>query len=216
MRRMDVVIIGAGGHGRVVLDILRVAGRVRVVGFLDADGGLAGTRVDDVEVLGPVNLLPRLKQDRRARAAIVAIGDNRVRRRYLDKILAAGLEPLNAVHPAAIVSPRATVGMNVVICAGAIVAADATIGDSVIVNTGAQVDHECVVEAGAHLAPGAILAGRVQVGADAFVGLGARVIQCLMVGAGALVAAGAVVVRDVEPNARVAGVPARPMSRRDA
>lgn len=206
---MDVVIIGAGGHGRVVRDILRAAGRDRVVGFLDADPGLIGQTIADVPVLGPGNLLGRLRSERGVRGAIVAIGDNRVRRRYLDEIVAAGLEPISALHPSAILSPNVKVGRNVVICAGAIVATDSTIGDSVIVNTGAQVDHECAISAGVHLAPASALAGRVNVGGDAFVGLGARVIQCLTIGEGAVVGAGAVVIRDVPAGARVVGVPAR-------
>jgi sugar O-acyltransferase (sialic acid O-acetyltransferase NeuD family) len=210
---MDVVLIGAGGHGRVVLDILLSVGQHRVVGVLDADPALAGTRLYGVEVLGPINLLEKLRRTHHVRGAIVAIGDNRVRRGYRREVDTTGLEAINAIHPAAHVSPRALLGRNVVVCAGAIVCTDATIGDSVILNTGCRVDHECVIGEAAHIAPGAILAGRVQVGVEAFIGLGASVIQCRSVGAGAVVAAGAVVIRDVSDADRVAGVPARPMKR---
>lgn len=208
---MDVVVIGAGGHGRVVLDLLLTSGQHRVVGILDADPALAGTRIYGIEVLGPVNLLPKLRQQR-LRGAVVAIGDNRVRRKYRTEIDAAGLDAINAVHPSACLSPRAILGRNIVVCAGAIVCTDVTIGDSVILNTGCRIDHECTIREGAHIAPGAILAGRVDVGLDAFIGLGSRVIQCRSVGANAVVGAGAVVIRDVPAGARVVGVPARPMA----
>lgn len=209
---MDIVVIGAGGHGRVVLDILLCAGQHRVVGILDADPALQGTSLYGISVLGPANLLPKLRQQK-VRGAVVAIGDNRIRRKYLAEIDAAGMDAVNAIHPSAIVSPRATLGRNVVICAGAIVCTDATIADSVILNTGSRVDHECVIQEGAHLAPGAVLAGRVQVGPDAFIGLNASVIQCRSIGASAVVGAGAVVIRDVPADARVVGVPSRPIRR---
>lgn len=206
---MDVVIIGAGGHGRVVADILALARQHRVVGFLDADESLVGTKVGDLPVLGGTNLLARLKRDQRVRGAIVAIGDNRVRARYAEEVLAAGLELVSAVHPSAVVAPSARVGAGSVIAAGAVVCVAATLGSNCIVNTAAVVDHECDVAEGVHVCPGALLAGRVKVGERAFIGLGARVIQCLSVGADAVVGAGAVVLRDVPAGARVAGVPAR-------
>jgi UDP-perosamine 4-acetyltransferase len=205
---MDVVIIGAGGHGRVVLDILRAAGRVRVVGFLDADPGRAGTRVDDVPVLGAVNMLPKLSQQK-VRGAIVAIGDARARKAYLTEIQQAGLEPINAIHPSAIVSPSTQIGVNVVIAAGAVVSTDVTIGDGAILNTGSIVDHECIIGPAAHICPGAMLAGRVTVGEEAFIGLGAKVIQCRTVGDRAIIGAGAVIIRDVPSGTKVVGVPGR-------
>lgn len=204
---MDVLIVGAGGHGRVVLDILRAAGKHRVVGFLDADPALTGTRVHDVEVLGAMNVLPKLRG--KAKAAIVAVGDNAARGQLANKLTDAGLELISAVHPTAAVSPTAKVGLNVVIAAGAVVSADALIADSVILNTGCIVDHECVVGTAAHICPAAALAGRVNIGEQAFVGLGARVIQCLTIGAKAVVGAGAVIIRDVPPGATVVGVPGR-------
>ncbi|MFT3786272.1 MAG: hypothetical protein QM770_08910 [Tepidisphaeraceae bacterium] len=149
---MDVVIIGAGGHGRVVLDILRCAGQHRVVGFLDADPALVGSDIHGVPVLGPVNVLMRLRQQK-VKGAIVAIGDCRTRKAYAAEIRAAGLETVNAIHPSAVVSEQAVLGSNVVICAGAVVCTDATIGDSVVVNTGAVVDHECVIAEAAFIGP---------------------------------------------------------------
>lgn len=207
---MDVVILGAGGHGKVVLDILRAQRQHHVVGFLDADPALSGTKVGGIEVLGAVNLLARLKPQR-VRGAIVAIGDNRTRRRYADEVLACGLELISAVHPSAVVASGATLDAGVVVAAGAVVGVEARIGRDAVINTGALVDHECVIGPASHICPGVALAGRVEVGAEAFIGIGARVIQCVKIGAGAMVAGGAVVIRDVPDGARVAGVPARAM-----
>ncbi|HEY8667597.1 MAG TPA: acetyltransferase [Tepidisphaeraceae bacterium] len=205
---MDVVLIGAGGHGKVVLDILRMAGGVRPIGFLDANEAMKGTEVDGLPVLGGVNLLPKLRQQK-IKAAIVSIGGNRVRQIYAKLVLDSGMELINAVHPAVIISTTAKVGRNVVVAAGAIIGTDAIIGDSSIINTGAIVDHECEIGEGCHICPGAMLAGRVRVGTGAFVGLGAKVIQCLSVGEYATIGAGAVVIRDIPAHATAVGVPAR-------
>jgi sugar O-acyltransferase (sialic acid O-acetyltransferase NeuD family) len=206
---MNVVIVGAGGHGRVVLDILRTAGVCNPVGFIDADTARSGSQLDGLPVLGSINLLPKLRRQQDVRGAIVAIGDNRVRASYAELVLQGNLELINAVHPSAIVSSTAKVGLNVVIAAGAIVSTDAHLADSAVVNTGAIVDHECRVGRAVHVSPGVVLAGRVHVEPGAFVGIGARVIPCIRIGAHATVGAGAVVIEDVPPHATVVGVPAR-------
>lgn len=203
---MDVLIIGAGGHGKVVLDILRAAGDVNPVGFIDADASLAGTTIAGLEVLGGPNLLPKLKKTHNY--AIVAIGDNRARRRYAKAARDAGFELINAIHPSSSVSPSATLGKNVVIAAGAVVCTEASLADSVIVNTSAVIDHECVVGEAVHIAPGALLAGRVRVGEEAFIGLGAKIIQCMTIGENTTVGAGAVVIEDIPAQVTVVGVPA--------
>lgn len=206
---MDVIIIGAGGHGKVVLDILRASGQHRPIGFLDADESLIGTQVGGLPVLGPVNQIHKLKQQHKVAGAIVAIGDNRVRASYADLVKQQGLDLINAIHPSAVVASGATLGRNVVICAGAIICTEANIGDSCIINTGAIVDHECELAQAVHICPGAALAGRVRVGAHAFVGTGASVIPCLSIGANAIVGAGAVIIRDVPAGVTVVGVPGR-------
>lgn len=205
---MDVVIIGAGGHGKVVLDVLRAAALHKPIGFLDADPSLIGTEISGLGVLGAINILPKLRQ-RKVRGAIVAIGDNRTRLRYADLLREQGFELLSAVHPSASVSPSATLGANVVIAPQAALCTEARVGDCVIVNTAAVVDHECVIEQGVHVAPGVHLAGRVRVGACAFIGMGANVLQCLSIGAHATLGAGAVALRDVPPYATAVGVPAK-------
>lgn len=204
---MDVVIVGAGGHGKVVLDILRAAGR-QVFAFLDADARLMGTRVGGLPVLGPVSQLPKLWQQK-VRHAIVAIGDNATRRRYGALLREQGFELINAIHPSAVVSASASHGENVVIAANAVISTESRIEDFVIVNNGAIVDHECHVGIAAHLTPGVKLAGRVRVGEEAFIGLGACIIQCLSIGRRAVVGAGAVVLRDVPDETTVVGVPAK-------
>ncbi len=206
----QVLIIGAGGHGRVVLDILAAAGRFHPAGFLDADVARHGQSVAGLTIMGAVNLLPRLRRQG-IHGAIVAIGDNRTRMSYAQLVRQAGLELISAIHPSAIISPSAKLGDGVCVAPGVIIGTDASVGNSVILNSGCIVDHECVVCEGVHIAPGAILAGRVTVETGAFVAIGAKVLPCLTIGRGATVGAGAVVLENVPPDTTVVGVPACPI-----
>lgn len=202
------VIIGAGGHGRVVLDILLSAGSWHVTGFLDTNQALHGRRIDGLPVLGDLNTLPDLLTQGIGHA-VVAIGDNGVRRAFARRIEDNGLELINAIHPSANIAHNVTLGRNVVISAGALVCAHCQIADSVILNTGCIVDHESMIGTAAHICPGAKLAGRVTVQSGAFVGIGATVLQGLRIGHEAVIGGGAVVINDVEPMSTVVGVPAR-------
>ena len=204
----DVIIAGAGGHGKVVLDVLLAARKFRPVGFIDANLSLTDSYIGGLPILGSANALPMLRRQKIKRA-IVAIGDNRTRLRYMRILEEHGFTLVSAVHPAAHVSPGATLGSNVVVAPQAAVVAEAKIGDGAIVNTSAVVDHECELAEGVHVCPGAVLAGRVRVGRATFVGIGAQVIQCCAVGQFATIGAGAVVIDDVPEFATVVGVPAR-------
>lgn len=203
------VILGCGGHGRVVLDVLLNAGGVNVVGFVDSDAALVGRHVDGIEVIGTPDDLDALKASHDLSAGIVAIGHNGVRTDFARRLEALNLEPISAIHPSANLANNVTLGRNVVIAAGALVCAHCQIGDSVILNTGSIVDHESMIGTGAHVCPGARLAGRVTIESGAFVGIGATVIQSLRVGYESVIGAGAVVIRDVAPMSTVVGVPAQ-------
>jgi sugar O-acyltransferase (sialic acid O-acetyltransferase NeuD family) len=203
------IIIGAGGHGKVVLDILQAGDQYRPVGFVDADPKLARTYVGGLPVFGAVHLLHRLVNQHKIGAVMIAIGDNRARSSYAKTMDDLKLPLINAVHPSAVISSTALMGRNVMVAANAVICAEAKIGDFCIVNTAATVDHECEIGSAVHICPGAHLAGRVSVEADAFIGLGANIVQCLKIGTGAIVGAGAVVLTDVPAHATAVGVPAR-------
>jgi len=206
--RPSCVIVGCGGHGRVVLDIIRNAATYEPVAFVDSNADTHGRHVDGLPVVGDLDDLPALARDLRLRHAIVAIGDNGVRRKFAERIEAMGYELIRAIHPSANIARNARVGRNTVVAAGALVCAHAQVGDSVILNTGCIVDHESMIGTGTHVCPGARIAGRVVVEAGAFIGIGSTIIQSLRVGYEAVVGAGAVVIRDVAPLSTVVGVPA--------
>ncbi|MGE5552027.1 MAG: acetyltransferase [Bacteroidota bacterium] len=209
MNMRKVLIYGAGGQGRVVLDILRSARTVDILGFVDSNPALVGRTVDGIKVLGTMADVTEIKARYPEIAAVVAIGDNYDRAHIAEQLEQFGVAFVNAVHPHTSISATACIAGNVTIAAGAIVCAHARIGQNVIVNSGAIVEHECLVEENVHLAPGTKLAGRVTVRRNTFVGIGATIIGHLVVGADAIVGAGAVVIKPVEPGTVVAGVPAK-------
>lgn len=205
---MDIIILGAGGHGRVVLDIILQAKKHKPIGFLDNNEALHGRRVDGLPVLGAMDQLSDLTH-RGIEGVIVAIGDNGIRRSLGNLIEQHDFQLLNAVHPSAQLATSVSVGKGVVIAAGALVCAHCQIGDYSILNTGSITDHESMIGTSAHVCPGVRLAGHVTVESGAFIGIGATVVQNIRIGFEAIVGAGAVVTSDVDPMTTVVGVPAR-------
>lgn len=203
------IIIGCGGHGRVVLDILRQAGAYAPAGFLDSDPSTHGRRIDGVKVLGHPDDLVEIGKNLGVSRAIIAIGDNGVRREFADRLTSLGFQLVNAIHPSANLAANVSLGRNTVVAAGVLVGAHGQIGDSVILNTGCIVDHETLIGTATHVCPGAKIAGRAVIESGAFIGIGATVIQSVRVGCEAVVGAGAVVIADVAPMSTVVGVPAR-------
>jgi sugar O-acyltransferase (sialic acid O-acetyltransferase NeuD family) len=206
-----VLILGAGGHGRVVLDILLQTRTHQVVGFLDNNREMYGRRVDGLPVLGTIDDLPELARELNVSGVLIAIGDNGVRRGLARDVDAAGIELVNGIHRSATVAHNATLGRNVVIAAGVVVCAHCQIGDSVILNTGCIIDHQTMVGEGCHICPGVRIAGRVKVESGTFIGIGATVIPKVTLGCECIIGAGAVVIGDVPPMATMVGVPARPI-----
>jgi sugar O-acyltransferase (sialic acid O-acetyltransferase NeuD family) len=204
----QLVIVGAGGHARVVADLVRVAGVFEIAAFVDElaqqrDGDMyLGARV----FAGPTGL-ERARKTGLA-YALPAFGDNMARIGACERIRANGYELVSAVHPSAVVASDVAFGAGTVIAAGAVVGPAARIGEACIVNTAATVDHDCVLGEGVHLEPGAHLGGNVRVGVATTIGIGAVVGKRHNVGAHAHVGAGAVVVRDIADGVVAWGVPA--------
>jgi len=205
---LPLVVVGAGGHARVLVDIVEKQARYRVVGLLDDRATMRGTHVLGYPVLGGREVLD---QSDAPAHAVVAIGAPGARAAWQEHLESRGFQLAVLVHPSAQVGRDVSLGAGTVLMAGAIVNSGSHIGRGVIVNTGAGIDHDCVIGDFVHVAPGARLAGGVAVGDRAHVGIGACIIQNRCIGPDAVVGAGAAVVRDVAPSTTVVGVPARPL-----
>ncbi len=208
-RKPRVVVWGAGGHGKVIIDLLLLADDSHVVGFLDDDVGKAGRQVLGVPVLATGQNLRERAAQLSFDAVAIGIGDNYIREEKFRQVCEAGLRPITVIHPTACVSRFAELGKGVVILAGAIVGPGAAIEDNACVNTAASVDHDVRLQKNCQVFPGATLAGGVHVGMYSYVGSGAVVNPNIRIGDYAFVGAGAVVIQDVAEGVTVAGVPAR-------
>ncbi len=210
---MKQYIFGAGAQGKVIADILQSRGQ-QFEGFLDEDEMTRGHTVSGHRVLGNADYLRSLGPPHGI-SLIFALGEAPSRLRLTVQFKKAGYRCFNAVHSRAVISPSATLGSGICVCAGGVVNPDARVGDAVIVNTGATVDHDCEVEDGVHLSPGVHLAGRVHIGPRAFLGVGVSVGTRVHIGGDSIVGAGAVVVNDLPQGVLAVGVPARVVRRLD-
>ena len=208
---MEIVVVGAGGHGREVVEILHDAAAAgsdqHPIGYLDDDPAKQGTVLDDLPVLGGLDWL---KEDQRFETKVIcAIGQPELCEELAQRVRSTGHRFARAISPRAVVSPRATLGEGVIVFPNVVVNTGATIGDCVTLNVGATVSHDSTVGDYSNINPGVHLAGNVKVGHKAYIGMGANIIHDLSVGEHSIIGAGAVVIRDVPPDMRATGVPAR-------
>ena len=206
MTSKSYVVYGGGGHGRVLISSLIDMG-VNVFGFVDIE---PKENIFDVPWIGR-EITPDISADNRLVLGIGSVRSDPQRDNIFNEWREKNYDIGAVIHPSAIISPTATLGMGIQVLAGAVIQAGATIGNNVLINTRAVVEHDCQLEQSAVISPSACLCGNVTVRQNAYIGAGATVIQKNEIGSNATVAAGAVVIGEVRENTTVAGVPAQPI-----
>lgn len=201
-----LLIVGAGGHGKIVADIARNLGRWGNIAFFD-DQYPGSTTVSEWEIIGKIsdakNYIKEFPE------AVVAIGANSVRLALLKKLSSEGFRFPVLIHPDASVSRSATLGAGTIVCVQSAIDIDTNIGMGTIINAGATIAHDCLLGDGVHVSPGGRVSGGVTVGECTWLGSGAIVKELVSIGRNVIVGAGSVVIRDVPDQVTVVGVPSR-------
>lgn len=205
------IILGAGGHGRVVADVL-LSGNHRILGCTDPrPEKLAGIGFADISFLGDDQKIDSYDPSEIFLAnGLGGIKSTSGRQKLYDRFVSRGYLFPSIRHLSTVISPRTELEDGSQFMAGSVVQANCRIGANVIVNTGARIDHDCTIAAHVHIGPGAILCGEVTIEAGVTIGAGATLRPGLRVGSGATIGMGAVVLSDVMEGSTVVGVPARP------
>lgn len=215
MSMKPIIVVGAGGHGAVVADALLLAGE-KVLGFTDQNLALHGKLICGIPVLGSDEVLLNYKENEVLLANGIGSLSNEtesVRQQVQRELESSGWSFCTVIHPTAIISRYATIGISVQLMAGSIVQAGAYVGDSCIVNTGAIIEHDAIINSWCHVSSGAVICGHTKIGAGSHVGAGSTVIQCISIGPETLIGAGAVVLKNFEGHGTLVGVPSKQVER---
>lgn len=207
----QVVIVGAGGHAREVLDILfdirRTGGDAEPIGFVDDNPELHGRVLAGVPVLGSIEWLKDANPE--SISVVCAVGTPRVQRILVQRVNELGFRFAQVISPRSYISSNAQIGQGVSIFPNAVVNSGAIIGDHVTLNVAATVSHDTVVKPYSNINPGVHLAGNVLIGEGCYIGMGANIIQGTSVDVWSVIGAGSVVVRNIPGHVTAVGVPAR-------
>lgn len=189
-----IVLVGGGGHAKVVIDAIRKSGDFDIYGIVDPSLD-AGERVLGIKVIGKDSVLPRLFKEgvKNAFIGVGSIGDCGIRKRIYGQLEKIGFELPVIVHQRATIAEDVTIGEGTFVAAGAVINAGTILGRNAIINTSSSVDHDCVIGDFVHIAPGATLSGGIRVGDETHIGTGAKIIQSLNIGRNCLIGAGVTV-----------------------
>jgi acetyltransferase EpsM len=204
---MKIIIIGYGGHSKVVQDIILSYEGNEIVGFLD--NKYEKSFIKENIFYGPISSHKYFVDEVPGIRFIVGIGNNHSRKEIVEMLNLEQDYFLSIIHPSAQVSPSACVGNGTVIMANTVISANTKIGDHVIINTSAVVEHDNKVSDFAHVSPNATLTGNVQLDVGVHIGAGAILIPNVKIGEWAVIGAGATVIHSIPGNTTAVGVPAK-------
>jgi len=210
-----IVLVGAGGHCKVIIDIIKSVGKYDIIGVTDKAYGEQKC-VLDIPIIGDDSTLQKL-YDNGVKNAFVCVGALQnmiVRDKIYNKLKVIGFNIPVLIHKEAIVSHYARVAAGTCVMPGAIINPGAVIDENCIVNTGAVIEHDCSVQRNTHISPKACIAGGVSVGSATHVGMGSTIIQSVHIGNNVIIGAGAVVIEDIVDNVVVVGIPSKIIKRR--
>lgn len=205
-----IVLVGGGGHAKVVIDAIRNSRKFNIYGIVDPNLP-KDTRLLGVQVIGADEVLTELfkKGIKNAFVSMASVGDCGIRKRVYNNLKNIGFCLPTIVHPKAIVARDVKFDEGVFVAAGTVINPGTSIGKNAILNTSSSIDHDCVIGDFVHIAPGATLSGGVRIGNETHVGSGARIIQYLSIGQRCTIGAGSVVIKSINQRGTYVGSPAR-------
>jgi acetyltransferase EpsM len=199
-----IFVIGAGGHAKVVIDVILSSG-LQVSGIFDDDESLTGQHIFQIPVLGKIEKVKEYDDGK----FIVAIGDNEIRMKIVKNLSFSYDKFYTIVHPSAIIGKKVEIGAGSMILGGVVINTGTFIGKHSIINTSSSVDHHNRISDFVHIAPGTHTGGNVEIGEGALVGIGTSIIPGIKIGKWSIIGAGTVVIEEVPDYATVVGVPGR-------
>jgi UDP-perosamine 4-acetyltransferase len=209
--RNDILVIGAGGHCRVVLSILSYYKELNVIGIADRDSKNLGEDILGIQVQYTWDDFQAV-YDEGVLNAVLAVGSNKERKHLFNELTEIGYSIKTLIDPSALIDKDAKIGIGTTICMGVKIGPLVSIGDNCIIYTGTVIDHETIIKNDCFIAPGVCIAGRVSIENGSFVGIGCSIKEKIKIGANTVIGAGSVVINDFPPNTKAAGVPARQLN----
>ncbi|QAA31669.1 acetyltransferase [Clostridium manihotivorum] len=205
----DIVLVGGGGHCKVIIDIIESRKEYNVIGIVDNNQNLKD--VLSVPVLGNDNILEELydKGISNAFVCIGALGNIDIRNKVYNKLKKIGFKIPKLIHKNSYISSNVSIGEGTCVMAGVIINPDSQIGENCIINTGAIIEHDCIVSDNVHVSPGVKVGGGVKISYNTHIGIGSTIIQGVTIGNNVIIGAGSVVVNDFSDNILAFGVPAK-------
>lgn len=209
-----IILIGAGGHCKVIIDIIKSTRNFKIVGITDAN--TQEEQILGVPIIGNDDILEDLYYQgvKNAFVCIGALNNIAIRDKIYYNLKKIGFKIPKLIHKDAIVSPYSKISNGTCVMAGAIVNAGAIIGENCIINTGSIIEHDCFIDRNTHISPGALLAGGCKIGCNSHIGMGSTIIQGTKIGDNVMIGAGAVVLNNIEDNVIAVGVPSKTIKRR--
>lgn len=200
-----IILVGTGGHAKVIVDIIKRENKYQIIGCVTAD-----TNISDFEglrVFGSDMMLQHIFAKGVVKA-FVALGDNNTRKMVCEQLVTIGFEIISIVHPSAQIGQNCIIGIGTCIMAGAVINPSSSIGNGCIINTNSSIDHDCYIGDYVHIGPGCSIAGNVQIEKETFLGVGTSVIPKIEIGSKCIIGAGSVVIRNIPDNSVAYGIPA--------